>query len=203
CSIAHTPAPVSRHSRESLTRREHTRPDARKKQPWYRKRMLRFGIDLGGTKIEIIAVDAAGQILLRRRRETPAHDYEAIVRAVADLVLEAERELGQPGKVGVGMPGSLSPTTGKIRNANTVILNGRSLGQDLEAALARPIRLANDANCFALSEAVDGAAGGARVVFGVILGTGVGGGVVVDGRPLLGRNAVAGEWGHNPMPWPT
>lgn len=165
--------------------------------------MVRFGVDLGGTKIEILALDDAGQILLRRRRDTPADDYREIVDAVAELVRDAERELGQGGKVGVGMPGSPSPTTGRIRNANTVVLNDQAFAQDLEAALSRPIRVANDANCFALSEAVDGAGAGAEVVFGVILGTGVGGGVVAAKRALSGRNAVAGEWGHNPMPWPT
>lgn len=165
--------------------------------------MVRFGIDLGGTKIEILALDDAGEVLLRRRRDTPADDYAAIVDAVAELVRDAERELGQGGKVGVGMPGSASPSTGRIRNANTVVLNERAFAQDLEAALARPVRIANDANCFALSEAIDGAGAGAEVVFGVILGTGVGGGIVVSQRVLQGRNAVAGEWGHNPMPWPT
>lgn len=165
--------------------------------------MLRFGIDLGGTKIEIAAMDAAGNLVLRRRRDTPDDGYEAIVAAVRDLVLDAERELGKPGRVGVGMPGSTSPLSGRIRNANTLVLNGRAFSQDLEAALSRPVRVANDANCFALSEATDGAGAGAHVVFGVILGTGVGGGLVVGGRLIVGRNGVAGEWGHNALPWPT
>jgi fructokinase len=163
---------------------------------------MRIGIDLGGTKIEAIALDARGQERWRRRVPTPQDDYAAILGAVADLVAVAERELGEPGTVGVGTPGALSPTTGLLRNSNTVCLNGRPLDRDLGALLGRPIRIANDANCFALSEATDGAAAGAGVVFGVILGTGTGGGIVVDGRVLVGPNAIAGEWGHNPMPWP-
>jgi len=165
--------------------------------------MLRFGIDLGGTKTEIIAIDAAGEVVLRHRRQTPRDSYPAIVDSLAELVFSAEKELGAQGRVGIGMPGSPSPTTARIRNANTIVLNGQPFVRDMERALSRPVRVANDANCFALSEAIDGAAAGAEVVFGVILGTGVGGGLVVRGRPILGHNAIAGEWGHNPLPWPT
>jgi fructokinase len=163
---------------------------------------LRLGIDLGGTKIELAALDAAGSIRLRRRIATPAGDYAGIVAAVARLVHDAERELGAKGRIGVATPGALSLVTGRIKNANSTCLNGQPLKEDLERVLEREVRIANDANCFALSEAVDGAAKGARVVFGVILGTGVGGGIVVDGRVLGGANAIAGEWGHNPLPLP-
>lgn len=163
---------------------------------------MRIGVDLGGTKIEIIAIDDHGAVVLRRRVPTPRDDYAKIVGAIAQLVHEAESELGGSATVGVGMPGAVSLATGRIKNANTTCLIGQPLSEDLAAALARPIRVANDANCFALSEAVDGAAAGASVVFGVILGTGTGGGVVVNGTPLHGRNAIAGEWGHNPLPWP-
>jgi fructokinase len=164
---------------------------------------LRIGVDLGGTKIEAVALAADGAEIERRRRPTPVGDYEATVQTVAALVRELEDDLGEPGSVGVGTPGSLAPGDGRIRNANSVCLNGRHLDHDLAAALNRQIRLANDADCFALSEATDGAGDGARTVFGVILGTGVGGGVVVDGRLLDGPNRIAGEWGHNPLPWPT
>lgn len=163
---------------------------------------LRLGVDLGGTKTEIVALGDDGELVVRRRVPTPAHDYVAIVETIASLVREVESELGQRGTVGVGTPGAISPATGLIKNANTVVLNGRALGRDLTAALEREVRVANDANCFALSEAVDGAAAEAEVVFGVIIGTGTGAGIVVGGRPLRGRNAVAGEWGHNPLPWP-
>ena len=163
---------------------------------------MRIGIDLGGTKIEGIALDTAGAVLVRRRVPTPRGDYRATVDAVAELVRAIESETGRSGTVGVGMPGALSRVSGRVKNANSTCLNGQPLQDDLEAALARPVRLANDANCFALSEAIDGAGRGARVVFGVILGTGVGGGIVVDGRVLEGPNAIAGEWGHNPMPLP-
>jgi fructokinase len=163
---------------------------------------MRLGIDLGGTKIEILALAEDGTVRSRRRVPTPAEDYDAIVHAVVDLVGAVETELGHQGTLGIGVPGAISPATGRMKNANTVVLNGRPLQQDLERALARSVRLENDANCFALSEAVDGAAAGAPVVFGAILGTGVGGGIVVHGRPLLGPNAIAGEWGHNPLPWP-
>jgi predicted NBD/HSP70 family sugar kinase len=161
---------------------------------------MRVGIDLGGTKIEAIAIDDDGAEILRKRARTPAEDYEAILRAMAAMVAEVEREAGPAASIGCGTPGALSPTTGLLRNSNTVCMNGRPLKQDLERVLGRTVRLANDANCFALSEAVDGAAAGASVVFGVIIGTGVGGGVVVDQSALLGPNAIAGEWGHNPLP---
>ena len=159
-----------------------------------------FGIDLGGTKIEIVALAEQGGELLRRRVPTPQGDYPATVSAVAGLVLQAERELRRRGRVGVGIPGSASALTGRIRNANSTCLNGQPLQRDLEAALGRKVRLANDANCFALSEAADGAAVGYEVVFAVILGTGVGGGIVVRGRLLHGANGIAGEWGHNYLP---
>ena len=162
----------------------------------------RLGIDLGGTKIELVALDAAGSIALRRRVATPAGDYDATLATVTALVKDAERELGAKGRVGIATPGALSLVTGRIKNANSTCLNGRPLKDDLERALDREIRIANDANCFALSEAVDGAAKGARVVFGVILGTGVGGGLVVDRGVIDGANAIAGEWGHNALPLP-
>jgi fructokinase len=163
---------------------------------------LRIGIDLGGTKIEAAVIDRAGCIGARRRIATPAGDYEATVAAVAALVRGIERDYERKMTVGVGIPGTLVAGTGLVKNANSVCLIGRPLGRDLEAALGRPVRLANDANCFALSEASDGAAAGCTNVFGVILGTGVGGGVVIDGRIVVGANAIAGEWGHNPLPWP-
>ncbi|MCM2326567.1 MAG: ROK family protein [Lysobacter sp.] len=162
--------------------------------------MERIGIDLGGTKIEIAVLDASGALVARRRVPTPAGDYGATVEALAQLVAGAERERGTRCTVGVAMPGALSLATGLVKNANSTCLIGRPFKADLEARLGREVRLANDANCFALSEAVDGAASGAGVVFGVILGTGVGGGIVVDGRVLTGANAIAGEWGHVPMP---
>lgn len=161
---------------------------------------MRFGIDLGGTKIELIALDERG-IRAQRRVPTPAHDYDAIIETVATLVENEERALGARATVGVGMPGALSRNTHTIKNSNTLCLNGRAFDRDLSARLGREIRVQNDANCFALSEAVDGAGAGAEVVFGVILGTGVGGGVVVQKRSLIGCNAIAGEWGHNPLPW--
>jgi len=163
---------------------------------------MRIGIDLGGTKIECAALDPEGSIIFRRRVATPRDDYEATLAAISRLVSHCEGETGRTGPVGLGHPGATSPATGLIKNANSTWLNGRPLREDLERLLGRPLRLANDANCFALSEATDGAAAGARVVFGVILGTGTGGGVVVGGRVLTGPNAVAGEWGHNPLPWP-
>ncbi len=164
---------------------------------------MRIGVDLGGTKIEAIALDDRGAVLARRRVSTPRGDYDATLAAVAGLVRGLEQETAQQGTVGVGMPGALSPATGLVKNANSTWLIGRPLDHDLSALLQRPIRVANDANCFALSEAVDGAGRGARVVFGVIVGTGTGGGVVVDRKVLTGPNAIAGEWGHNPLPWPT
>ena len=162
---------------------------------------LRLGIDLGGTKIELIALDAGRQEVLRRRVPTPQKDYPATIAAIATLVQQAETELSASGSVGVGTPGAISPATGRIKNANSTCLNGQLLQQDLERALNRPIRLANDANCLALSEATDGAAAGAATVLGVILGTGVGGGIVVNGQVLTGANAIAGEWGHTPLPY--
>jgi fructokinase len=165
--------------------------------------MPRIGIDLGGTKIEAVALRGEAEVVLRQRVVTPAGDYAATLEAVANLIEALERELGQNHlPVGIGHPGAISPATGRVKNANSTCLNGQSLRQDLEARLARPLRLANDADCLALSEALDGAATGARTVFAVILGTGVGGGIVVDGKLLEGPNAIAGEWGHNPLPWP-
>jgi len=164
--------------------------------------MIRFGVDLGGTKTEIVALDARGAEPLRRRVATPAGDYPAIIAAVARLVADSERELGATGTVGIGMPGSISRATGLLRGSNSVCLNGQPIKRDLETALAREVRISNDANCFALSEATDGAGEGADVVFGAILGTGVGAGIVVRGQVLDGPNAIAGEWGHNPLPWP-
>ena len=163
---------------------------------------MRIGVDLGGTKIEAVAMDAEGTIRLRRRVATPQTDYAATVQAVRDLVLRIEAEAGETCTVGVGTPGAVSPATGLIKNANSTCLIGQPLDRDLAAALDRPVRLANDADCFALSEAVDGAAAGAMSVFGVILGTGVGGGLVWRLQLLHGPNAIAGEWGHNPLPWP-
>lgn len=163
---------------------------------------FRIGIDLGGTKIEIIAIDADGREHLRRRVDTPAGDYAATLECVAGMVRSAEAQLGAECSVGVGVPGAPSLVTGAIKNANSTCLIGRQFKRDLEALLLREVRIANDANCFALSEAVDGAAAGARSVFGVILGTGVGGGIVINGQVLTGANAIAGEWGHNPLPLP-
>lgn len=161
---------------------------------------MRIGIDLGGTKIEGVVLDGAGTVIRRRRVPTPAHSCSAIVEAVRALVGSLEAEVG-PCSVGVGTPGAVSPATGLMKNSNTTCLNGQPLSSLFEAALAREVRIANDANCFALSEAIDGAGRGAEVVFGVIIGTGTGGGVVVRRRPLTGPNAIAGEWGHNPLPW--
>ncbi len=162
---------------------------------------LRIGIDLGGTKTEIAALGPAGEVLLRQRAATPG-DYDGIIATLAGLVEAAEARLGaRAPRIGMGIPGSLSPASGLVRNANTQCLNGRPLDRDLSARLGRPVRLSNDANCLALSEAADGAGAGHDVVFAVILGTGVGGGVVVRGRVLEGRNRVAGEWGHTPLPW--
>lgn len=162
----------------------------------------RIGIDLGGSKIELLALDPDGREVFRKRVPTPQGDYAATVQAVVSLVGQAEGELRTKASIGIGIPGALSLATGLLKNANSTCLIGRPLKQDLEKALNREVRLANDANCFALSEAVDGAGQGAEVVFGVILGTGVGGGIVVQGRVLTGPNAIAGEWGHNPLPLP-
>jgi len=165
--------------------------------------LLRIGVDLGGTKIEALALDSSGREVLRKRIATPRDDYRQTVSAVVGLVNELEKSLKEKASVGVGIPGALSRVTGLVKNANSTCLIGHPFKQDLEKALSREVRLENDANCFALSEAVDGAGQGAEVVFGVILGTGVGGGIVVSGRVLTGVNAVAGEWGHNPLPLPT
>lgn len=162
---------------------------------------MRIGVDFGGTKIEAAALDSEGTFLFRKRRPNPGA-YAAALQVVAELIAEAEAELGQGGTIGVATPGSVSPLTGRMRNANSTWLNGREFGRDLEAALGRPVRLANDANCLALSEAVDGAGAGAQTVFAVIIGTGCGGGVAVSGRLLEGAGGVAGEWGHTSLPWP-
>ncbi len=164
--------------------------------------MIRIGIDLGGTKTEVIALDDAGAELLRQRRATPAGDYAATVQQLAAMVRETEAALGERGSVGIGVPGSISPATGLMRNANSTCLNGQPLQRDIEALLRRPVAISNDANCFALSEATDGAGAGAASVIGVIIGTGTGAGLVVDGTVIGGHNGVAGEWGHNPLPWP-
>jgi len=167
---------------------------------------MRIGIDLGGTKIEGILLDRDGGTLARRRIPTPRHDYAGTVAAIAGLVADLERAAELPAgsaSVGVGIPGIVSPRTGLVKNANSTWLIGHPLDQDLARRLDRPVRLENDANCFAVSEAADGAAAGRRTVFAVIIGTGCGGGIVVDGRVLTGRHAIAGEWGHNPLPWPT
>ncbi|MEF8794169.1 ROK family protein [Thiohalorhabdus sp.] len=165
---------------------------------------LRLGVDLGGTKIEIAALEPKGGEVLRRRVESPRGDYAATLETVAGLVEATEAELGTSGcSLGVAMPGAISPATGLVKNANSTWLIGRPLDRDLGRRLDRPVRVANDANCFALSESVDGAGAGMSPVFGVIVGTGTGAGIVVDGRVLTGANAIAGEWGHNPLPWPT
>jgi fructokinase len=163
---------------------------------------IRLGIDLGGTKTEIVGLDHAGREVLRRRVPTPSDDYQGTLNMIATLVRDAEAELGRRCSIGIGTPGSLSPATGLLRGSNSVCLNGKPIKTDIEGLLGREVRIANDANCFALSEAVDGAGKGAKVVFGVILGTGVGAGIVVDGEVLVGPNAIAGEWGHNPLPLP-
>ncbi|HUH94030.1 MAG TPA: ROK family protein [Casimicrobiaceae bacterium] len=164
--------------------------------------MLRIGIDLGGTKIEIVALASDGRELARRRVATPQDDYRAILDRVVDLVRDCERELGAIGSIGIGTPGSISRARGVLRGSNSVCLNGQPIRDDLERLLGRQVCIANDANCFTLSEATDGAGAGAEVVFGVILGTGVGAGIAVRGSVLTGANAIAGEWGHNPLPWP-
>lgn len=162
---------------------------------------VRLGIDFGGTKIEIAALDEAGAFLLRERVANPGN-YDAAVLAVRDLVLAAERQLAASGTVGIGIPGSLSPRTGLVRNSNSTWLNGRTFKQDLETALGREIRIENDANCLVLSEALDGAAAGKGNVFGVIIGTGCGGGLVIEGELVSGGSRIAGEFGHTPLPWP-
>jgi fructokinase len=162
---------------------------------------FRIGIDLGGTKIEGAVVDVAGSVRVRRRMATPAHDYRATIDAIVNLIAALEQEIGATASVGIGIPGAVSPITGLIKNANSTWLIGRPLQDDIKTALGRPARLANDANCFALSEATDGAGAAMETVFGVILGTGVGGGLAVRRRIIVGANAIAGEWGHNPLPW--
>ncbi len=161
----------------------------------------RIGVDFGGTKIEIAALDDEDGVLFRHRVPNPG-SYDAAIRAVQDLVAGVDARLGQQATIGIGIPGSISPATGLVKNANSTWLNGRALDRDLAAAVGRAVRVENDANCFALSEAVDGAAEGLHVVFGVIIGTGCGGGIVVGGRVLSGANSICGEWGHNPLPWP-
>jgi fructokinase len=163
--------------------------------------MMRIGVDLGGTKIEIVALDDHGTAVIRRRTPTPSADYAATVRAIVDLVVQAQKEIGDVATVGIATPGAILGTTGLIKNSNSTVLNGRPLLRDIAAALGQPVRIENDANCLAISEAADGAAAGAKVVFGAILGTGVGGGLVVNGRVVTGSNRIAGEWGHNPLPW--
>lgn len=175
---------------------------------------FRIGIDLGGTKIEVAALAPDGQLLHRHRVPTP-HGYDASVRGMAEMIGDLERKMGGTGSVGFGIPGVISPVTGLVKNANTIALNGHPFDRDIAALLGREVRVENDANCFTLSEAADGAGAGAKegtgasggagggVVFGVILGTGCGGGIVVDGRVIRGRNHVTGEWGHTPLPWPT
>ncbi len=162
----------------------------------------RIGIDLGGTKIEGIALGADGAVLARRRLASPSGSYQATLAAVVDLALDLERRIGREATVGIGIPGAVSPATGLVKNANSTWLIGHPFREDLERRLERLVRIDNDANCFAVSEATDGAAAGADPVFGVILGTGVGGGLVVGGRPVVGASAIAGEWGHNPLPRP-
>ena len=164
------------------------------------KSKLRIGVDLGGTKIEALAMDGGGTELVRQRIPTPA-GYEESLVAITKLVADVERKVEGTGTIGIGIPGIVVPETGLVKNANSVWLNGQPLAHDLEQRIGRKIRVMNDADCFALSEATDGAAAGARVVFGVIVGTGVGGGIVVDGHALPGANLIAGEWGHNPLPW--
>jgi fructokinase len=165
--------------------------------------MIRIGVDVGGTKMEIAAIDESGAELLRRRAPAPQGGYAEAIGAIAKFVLEAERSVGAPCSVGIGTPGAVTRRTGMLKNAYASALNGMPVKPDLERLLGREVRFANDANCFALSEAIDGAAKGAQVVFGVILGTGVGGGIAVDGRALAGANSIGGEWGHNSLPWPS
>ncbi|MBQ0270227.1 fructokinase [Providencia huaxiensis] len=162
---------------------------------------MRIGIDLGGTKIEVIALDDSGNTLFRKRIPTPRGDYDATLKAIASLVADAEAATGLSGSVGIGIPGTLSPVTGKVKNANSTWLNGKPFDADLSYLLNREIKMANDANCLAVSEAVDGAGAGEKVVFAVIIGTGCGAGIAINGQVHSGGNGVAGEWGHNPLPW--
>ncbi|WP_395015255.1 fructokinase [Dongia sp.] len=164
---------------------------------------IRIGIDLGGTKIEVLAIDRDGKELTRHRVATPRHDYAGSIKLMAELVARLESETGKSGTVGVAIPGSISAVTGLIKNANSVWLNGRPLDKDLSAAMGREVRCVNDANCLAVSEATDGAGAGAAVVFAAILGTGTGAGIAFQGRAHNGPNGIAGEWGHNPLPWPS
>jgi fructokinase len=164
--------------------------------------VIQIGIDFGGTKVEAAALDASGAYLARVRTPNPG-SYDAAIETIRDLIAQVEQQAGGVGTVGIGLPGSISPTTGVMRNSNSIYLNGRTFREDLTTALGREVRLANDANCLALSEAVDGAAAGAKVAFAIILGTGCGGGLVVDGRLIDGANGIAGEWGHMPLPWPS
>lgn len=164
--------------------------------------MIRIGVDFGGTKIEVAALSEEGEFLSRLRAPNPGA-YDAAIATVRDLIAQTEATVGTAASIGLGVPGSVNPATGLMRNANSTYLNGRDFAADLSAALARPVRLANDANCLALSEAVDGAAAGAAVAFAIIIGTGCGGGLVVNGRLVEGANGIGGEWGHMPLPWPT
>jgi fructokinase len=163
---------------------------------------MKLGIDLGGTKIEIVSLDQDGRELFRTREPTPSGDYSATLLTIVKLVHDAESWLGPASSIGIGTPGSLSKATGLLRNSNSTCLNGRPFLRDIESHLNRKVKIANDANCFALSEATDGAASGYEIVFGVIVGTGTGAGIVVGGRALTGINGISGEWGHNPLPWP-
>ena len=163
---------------------------------------MRIGIDLGGTKIEAIALDENGHELLRHRIQTPRHDYKATIGAITELVHYLEQHCSDTGTVGIGIPGTISSKTGLVKNANSTWIIDKPLQQDLEQQLSRSIKIENDANCFVVSEATDGAAAGCEIVFGVIIGTGTGAGIAINGKPLVGENAIAGEWGHNPLPWP-
>lgn len=162
---------------------------------------MRIGIDLGGTKIEVIALSDTGEELFRKRIATPRGSYPDTLLAIKSLIDDAEQATGQTGSIGVGIPGTVSPFSGKVKNANSVWLNGQPLDKDLEALLGRPIRMANDANCMAVSEATDGAGAGKAIVLALILGTGCGSGIVIHGKPHNGANGIGGEWGHNPLPW--
>lgn len=162
---------------------------------------IRIGVDFGGTKIEAAALDSAGNFLARIRTANPG-SYDAAIECVRDLIGRVEQEVGGKGSIGIGVPGSISPRSGLMRNANSTYLNGRTFREDLSTALGRDVRMANDANCLALSEVVDGAAAGAKVAFAIIIGTGCGGGLVVDGKLVEGANGIGGEWGHIPLPWP-
>ena len=163
---------------------------------------MRIGIDLGGTKIEAIALDENGKELFRHRIQTPREDYTATINAITDLVHHIEEQCSDTGTVGIGIPGAISSKTGLVKNANSTWIIGKPLQHDLQQQLSRSIKIENDANCFVVSEATDGAAAGCEIIFGVIIGTGTGAGIAINGKPLVGKNAIAGEWGHNPLPWP-